>query len=765
MRDLKRAGDGSFMSPTLPYPPEDEDDLCADEQEQLEETLVDQATAAKTLTELEAEVLVLQALKQMAMDVVVSGRDRKWEELSKILQEEPVVRDASGRVRKLIVFTEHRDTLTYLHQKVGNVIGIPEAVVAIHGGTPRDERRKIQEAFRVDPNVRVLVATDAAGEGVNLQTANLMVNYDLPWNPNRLEQRFGRIHRIGQREVCHLWSLVAGKTREGQVYRQLLDKLAAERSGLQGQVFDILGEVFEETSLKDLLLSAIRYGDQPEVQARLHQKVDSVFDIDHLRAVLARTALAQESMTAERLFTIKEDMERAEARRLQPFFVRSFFLKAFKEQNGSIYPREPGRFEITFVPEAMRQGDATWSGRSQRNTTPVVKRYERVCFAKEDVPPKRQGQASASMIHPGHPLMLAVLDVVLKQHANLLRQGAILVDPADHGTNPHLLLLMTHEVRSGDDQALSKQLQFVRIWPDGTANSAGFAPHLDLQPIEESDRKLVDHLVREEWIHENVEPRAVAIAAASLVPEHLRDVSERHVAQVDKTLRAVQERLSKEIDHWTERWMKAKDDVREGKDARLNVENAQRMVMELAGRLDRRRAELQTLRHVTSATPLVLGGAVVIPQGLLCKLRGDSAPVGTFSQDASARRRIEEIAMRAVTLAEEARGHRVRNVASQKCGWDLTSYPPMEGGKQLEPRHIEVKGRAKGATTLTVTRNELLCALNQGDKYHLAMVFVGEDDSVDGPHYVQNPFDTEPGWGVSSVNFDVNALLAREGVV
>ena len=121
--------------------------------------------------------------------------------------------------------------------------------------------------FRSDPDVRVLIATDAAGEGVNLQCAHLMVNYDLPWNPNRLEQRFGRIHRIGQTEVCHLWNLVAKETREGDLYHRLLEKLQIESDALKGRVFDILGDVFEETSLRDLLLQAIRYGDQPDVRS------------------------------------------------------------------------------------------------------------------------------------------------------------------------------------------------------------------------------------------------------------------------------------------------------------------------------------------------------------------------------------------------------------------------------------------------------------------------------------------------------------------
>src|SRR5262249_25104175 len=158
-------------------------------------------------------------------------------------------------------------------------------------------------------------ATDAAGEGVNLQVANLMVNYDLPWNPNRLEQRFGRIHRIGQTEVCHLWNLVAKETREGEVYHRLLTKLQTESAALQGRVFDILGEVFEEKSLKELLIEAIRYGDQPEVKKRLSTRVDKALDHEHLKSLLDRNALAQETMSVERLFALKEEMEKAEARK------------------------------------------------------------------------------------------------------------------------------------------------------------------------------------------------------------------------------------------------------------------------------------------------------------------------------------------------------------------------------------------------------------------------------------------------------------------
>jgi superfamily II DNA or RNA helicase len=749
------------LAETLADVPDDDDDLNAEEQENLEETLVDQATAARTTTELEGEVVILQGLERQAKAVVVSEQDRKWDELSRILQNNPAMQDAGGRQRKLIIFSEHRDTLNYLHQKIAGVLGNADAIITIHGGTHRDERRRLQALFRSDPEVRILVATDAAGEGVNLQNANLMVNYDLPWNPNRLEQRFGRIHRINQQEVCHLWNLVANETREGAVFFRLLEKLRVESEALHGRVFDILGQVFEGVSLKELLMEAIRYGDRKEVRDRLSQRVEHAFDPDHIRSILDRSALAQETMNAERLFAVKEEMEKAEARRLQPYFVRSFFTKAFESLGGSMHAREAARFEITHVPATIRERDRIITGRNRRELAPVLKRYERVCFTREAVRPlDKPGATFAAMLHPGHPLMLAVSDLLLEQHGNLLRQGTILVDPADDGDEAHLLFLLTHEIKSGNDQVLSKRLQFVRVAPDGSATFAGWAPHLDLEALAPSDRGMLTDLLGAPWIRADQEKRALALAA---VPEHYKEVAERRIAHVDKTLAAVHERLTKEISYLSDRWMKLKDDQAAGKDVRMNLEKARRTVTDLEGRLEHRKKELQSMRHVTSATPVALGGALVVPAGLLRRLRGEAPPEygSAFSADPAARRRIELLAVNAVTRVEEGRGCRVVDVSAQKCGWDLTSYPPAVEGKQPDARHIEVKGRIKGADTVTVTRNEMLYALNQADKFILAIVLVGENDAVDGPHYLRNPFDTEPGWGVSSVNYELKALLAK----
>jgi hypothetical protein len=449
---------------------ESADALSPDDYENFEEAVVDQATAAQTIQELEAEIIILESLEEQARQVVHSGQDRKWDELSKLLQNTPEMRDSEGRQRKLIIFTEHRDTLNYLAVKIRGLIGSEESVVMIHGGVKREDRRKVQELFRNDPAARVLLATDAAGEGVNLQNANLMVNYDLPWNPNRLEQRFGRIHRIGQTEVCHLWNMVASETREGDVFHRLFEKLEVERKALGGRVFDILGEVFEDRSLKDLLIDAIRYGDDPEIRARLHRKVEGALDTQHLETIIKRNALCEEVMDERRLFAVKEEMEKAEARKLQPYFIRSFFNQAFQQLGGELRPREQGRYEITHVPAHLRERDRQIAGRDRRNADPVLRRYERVCFEKQFVRiAGRAGAPMASLVHPAHPLMQAVTDIVLEQHRNKLKQGTVLVDPNDLGLTPKVMFIIDHSIKEGPDLAhvASRRMQFVEIDPQG----------------------------------------------------------------------------------------------------------------------------------------------------------------------------------------------------------------------------------------------------------------------------------------------------------
>src|SRR5262249_10441029 len=343
--------------------------------------------------------------------------DTKWRELASLLSEiftpaaiagrvaDPPAPYGSGAIpppissprQKLVLFTEHRDTLNYLENRITTLLGRKEAVVIIHGGMGREERMKAQEAFRHDPEVQILLATDAAGEGINLQRAHLMVNYDLPWNPNRIEQRFGRIHRIGQTEVCHLWNLVAEGTREGMVFARLLDKLEQQRQTYQGKVFDVLGEAFESQPLRELLLEAIRYGERPEVRARLDQVIDATVG-DGLDKLIADRAADRDMLARADLEQWRAAMDEARARRLQPHYVRAFFLAAFKLLGGPSADREPGGCEIRPVPADVRDRN-----RQIGIGAPVLRRYERVTFDRELTGPP--GRTRAELLAPGHPLL------------------------------------------------------------------------------------------------------------------------------------------------------------------------------------------------------------------------------------------------------------------------------------------------------------------------------------------------------------------------
>ncbi|MBL2622899.1 DEAD/DEAH box helicase, partial [Klebsiella pneumoniae] len=647
-----------------------DEDLSAEEYELYSAEVADQATAAETIFELEAEINSLIELENQALVLVQSGNDKKWEELSRLLQDSPEMINRDGKRRKLIIFTEHKDTLNYLRQRVSDLLGQPQAVRVIYGGTNRDERRKIQTEFRSDPTVLILIATDAAGEGVNLQNANLMVNYDLPWNPNRLEQRFGRIHRIGQKEVCHLWNIVANETREGAVFQKLFEKLEIEKSALGGKVFDILGEAFDNVSLKDLLIEAIRYGEDPATRAKMDQVIEGALDSEHLKEILRRNALVESHMGLEGLYAIKEQMEKAEARRLQPFFIRAFFQESFKALGGELRPREQGRYEINHVPALIRERDRS-IGESRM---PILSRYERICFEKQQIRPT--GKALAELIHPVHPLMHSVLDLTLQMHRNKLKQGAILIDPADDSDMPRLILMLEHTIRETNGQAksiASRRIQFVSIDMSNKATYAGWAPHLDLQPIEESDLLLIKDILHSPWLSQPLEPLALQLASEKLVPDHYAEVKLRRELQADKTLAAVHERLVKEINYWQDRFLKLSDDVKAGKQPKLQPENARRRVDELTARLQQRTAELIALKQVVSSTPVVIGSALVIPQGFLSKRKGEVI----FTPDAASRAHIEKVAMSAVTSAERALGHSVFDVSADKCGWDITARPPL----------------------------------------------------------------------------------------
>ena len=660
------------------------------------------------------------------------------------------------------MFTEHRDTLAYLERQISLLLGRPQAVVMIHGGMGREDRRKAQESFLHDPEVQVLLATDAAGEGINLQRAHLMVNYDLPWNPNRLEQRFGRIHRIGQTEVCHLWNLVAEETREGDVYRRLLEKLEEARQALGGQVFDVLGKLqFEGRSLRDLLIEAIRYGDQPDVRARLTRAIEHGVDRSHLEGLIEDRALAHDVMDSNRVARVREEMERAEARRLQPHYIESFFLESFRRLGGAVRQREPRRYEITHVPAPVRNRD-----RQIGSGDAVLSRYERIAFEKELI--ALPGQPLAAFICPGHPLLDAVLDLTLERHRDLLKRGTLLVDERDSGLRPRMLFMLEHAIQdasvlpSGERRTISRRLLYVELDSDGQMHQLQYAPYLDYRPIADGEPSAADLLARPEcaWItrasEQNLEQQAQSYAIEHVVPEHIAEVRNRRLTWIQKTRAAVKDRLTKEITWWDHRAEQLKlQEQADRAGARLNSQEARRRADDLQARLQRRLAELDREAKISASPPVVAGGLVVVPLGLVAAMTGRTLPEAASHADtqASAAR-----ARAAVMEMERALGFEPIDREVEKLGYDIESRAPGTG----RLRFIEVKGRVSGAETITVTKNEILTSLNKPDDFILAIVefLNGDEHRV---HYVRQPFQREPDFGVTSVNYDLAELLTRAG--
>jgi len=710
---------------------EDPDDLTDEEREKLEDRAVSTVTAAASVPELEAEIAALGVLEKASKAIRDSASYSKWDRLRETLDDAEQMRDTSGARRKVIIFTEHRDTLDDIVGRLRNHLGRDDGVVTIHGGTRREDRRKAQETFRANDQCIYLVATDAAGEGVNLQNAHLLINYDLPWNPNRIEQRFGRIHRIGQVNVCHMWSIVAKDTREGDVYTRLLEKLEQQRSALSGRVYDVLGQVFDGNSLRDLMIEAIRYGDAPEQRARLLEVVDEHVG-DGIAAVLAAEQLVPTTMTGSEIEEVRRAMDRAEAVRLQPHHVEAFFAAAFADLGGTLRTREQYRYEIRSVPGIIKDQD-----RIAGHGTPVINTYSRITFDRAYV--RVEGHTSdATLMEPGHPLMAAILSLIGDRHNDALRRGTVLVDRNDASVTPYIVCLLEHDVTdgragpSGNPRVVSRRVQYIRVDADGSIVPITQTPAPDLELPTDTERQAAKGVLSQEWCQAaDLRQRIVEYASSTVARSHVGEVTTRVHERVDKTARLVRERLQHEINYWDRRAAEIRENERTGRSSRLPAGQAQARAEELARRLDRRMNELGLERAVAATPPRVTGACLVLPRGWIDALDNPAAAAARAMETA----RIERIAVDAVLAVESSLNHTASEMPHNNPGYDIESDTP--NGLDF----IEVKGRTEGGATFVLTRQEAVTALNKREHSVLALVRVHDDNSTT-VRYVRYPLDT-----------------------
>jgi hypothetical protein len=359
--------------------------------------------------------------------------------------------------------------------------------------------------------------------------------------------------------------------------------------------------------------------------------------------------------------------------------------------------------------------------------------------------------------------MDATIDLVLERHGELLKCGAVLVDEQDESDELRVLFYLEHSVQDGragrnqQPQVISQRLQFVEYREDGSLSDAGPAPYLDYRPAKEEERQLLAPYLEAAWLTSDIESQVLGYAIQNLVPGHVEEIRMRKLPYLDKVEEEVTARLKKEINYWDHRAEDLKAQERAGRKTRLSSVNAEMRANELAERLQRRLEELEKEKKMTALPPVVRGGAIVVPGGLLKKVTGVAQAEPTA--DALLRREIEQLAMQVVMDTERGLGRLPRDVSAQKgLGYDIESKDPESGSLFF----IEVKGRHVGRDDLTLTKNEILCSRNAPERFRLALVAL-EGKEVRGIRYLRGHRFREPEFAETARNFSFRELLETAG--
>ncbi|MFN6070316.1 MAG: DUF3883 domain-containing protein, partial [Pseudanabaena sp.] len=393
---------------------------------------------------------------------------------------------------------------------------------------------------------------------------------------------------------------------------------------------------------------------------------------------------------------------------------------------------------------------------------PVGRSYERICFAKDLI--NVSGKPLATFVCPGQPLLNSVISLLMEQNRDLLKQGAVLVDETSTNQHPRVLVYLEHSIQDartnadGSRRVVSRRMHYVEIDAEGHTQDAGYAPYLDYRPLREDEQSQMPTLLARYAFSQEIESKAIGYAIAHLVPQHFAEIRYRREKWLDNTKASVKERLAKEISHWDRRANELSAQELAGKpNAKLNSARARQRADDLEARMKKRLDELAQERQLTRLPPIVVGSALIIPASVFTPPSIVEKESVNDRADYEARRRVELRAMAAVMAQEVQLGFKPVDVSDRRCGYDIESYV---GDGRL--RLLEVKGRVEGADTVTVTKNEILVALNKPESYLLAMVKVPQDeDALRAVRYVQQPFQREPDFRSISVNYSWQELWAK----
>lgn len=676
---------------------EDDEDLTEDERWGLEEQAL-RYTVARNIEELEYEIRQLVDLVALAVEAEEAEPERKLAELENVMRHLDLRRTGD----KLLIFTEAKDTLDYL---VENLHDWGFTVVTIHGSLSPEERVRQEQAFRSD-DVQVLVATEAAGEGINLQFCHLMVNYDIPWNPTRLEQRLGRIHRYGQDREVYMYNLVARNTREGRVLEAVLDKLERMRAEMgSDRVYDVVGERLADANLESLIRDAV-------TNRRMFDDILATIDValpDNGSAVIDRTALTS---LATRFVDVEAMADRrrvAAENRLTPAFIRAFFLSATETLwPARVEQRADGRWRIRHVPADLR------------NLPPdVVQQYgqpadQYLAFTFDLDESRRTG---VEFVGPGHALFEAVMHHTLTRFREDLDRGAVFIDP--DGQREGLIWLVEARINDGLGHIVGQKL-FALYQPTQGGPIEEMPPSIFLDYEAPQDPLTApDHLTA--LVHER--RQVIGWSITHLLEPYQRELDDRRTREAGIVQRYLRESFDVLIARSDGLLMDYEAKQAAGRDMRVKINEEERRNHDLRHRKSERLVRAEREQILMLDEPHVVGVAAVLP--------GIDQPAGPVMRRDD---EVERAAIAAVLAYEARRGWDAKDLSAQKLPYDVRSQGP-DGTL----RYIEVKGRAD-VGGVELSEREWLTAENYGPNYWLYVVTRARTDPQ--VYVIQDPAHT-----------------------
>ena len=683
---------------------DDYDDLDDEDRDVLDGIMSDPKkfkwfTTAKSPSELRKEAEDVEVLYNKAKALYDSGvEEQKFQKLKELLKSEQVV---DGE--KLVIFTEHKDTLSYLENRLKDS---GYTIATIHGGKDADERRAAQ--FEFMGKAQILIATDAAGEGINLQFCRLLINWDIPWNPNRLEQRMGRIHRYGQQQEVMVFNMVADNTREGQVLETLLTKLDNIRDSLgDDRVYDVIQDVFKGIPL-DAIIRSVFDGESTEFDDFINS--DEAAMADQIKAAIKEqnTAISHTKVNYKEARNFKTF---SDERRLQPIYIQLFFERAFMFLGGGYEEVLPGIYKITKIPERLQKYIRTTYKED-------FAEQSMFCFDKRiflDYRNKtlmnQNGLAKKThYINPGNKLFDSLVAVVRNDFKSEMLKGTILISPEDK--DPYFAYYVKSQVtgavdpNTGEDKILDENLSLVQDFGNDDYVQTSPAKFLNMvppnefaKPVEppaETDTKGVIG-----WSLENI----AELLFAQVLERETNDYDERRKFLESGFDRALND-LDLQISELQGKQWNASD--KQAQSIQEKLVKKYRLQEELKAKRAERLALLDEGPVVNYSEPDVLGCAYVVP---LTQVEYKTH-FGMSRDD-----EVEGIAMKVAMDYEVANGRTPKDVSADNVGYDVRSVD-SDG---VSMRYIEVKGRS-GTDGVMLSENEKNRLENLGRRAWLYIV-------------------------------------------